>query len=105
MYNVDNVYLIVEGQKMPENEKQFFIQNYRKEFDADREAAEEAWVQCKLLRETITIDNVPNFINFVNMGTSAKLRWRTKRAEEGIELTPSEVDKYIGLVRYVIETL
>ena len=105
MYNVDNVYLIVEGQKMPKNEKQFFIQNYSKEFDTDLEAAEEAWKQCKLLRDTITIDNVPNFINFVNMNTISKLKWRTRRAEEGIELTPSEVDKYVGLVRYVIETL
>ena len=93
------------GEKMTQNEKQFFIQSFVREFDADTKEAEEAWQQCKLLRETITIDNVPNFINFVSMGKRAKLEWRTRRAEEGIELTPSEVDKYIGLVRYAIETL
>ena len=90
---------------MPKNEKEFFIQNYTKEFNTDDTEAEEAWRQCKLLRNTITIDNVPNFISFVSMGTESKLLWRTRRAEEGIELTPSEVDKYIGLVKYVIETL
>ena len=105
MYNVDNVYLKLKGENMPKNEKEFFVQKYMSEFDTDSDEAEEAWRQCSLLRDTITIDNVPNFIKFINMRKRDKLLWRTKRAEEGIELTPDEVDKYIGLVRYVIETL
>lgn len=90
---------------MPKNEKEFFIELFMSQHDTSVEEAEEAWKQCKMLRDTMTMDNVPNFINFINMNRADRLAWRTKRAEEGTELTPGEVDRYVSLVRYVVETL
>ena len=90
---------------MPKNEKEFFIDLFMSQHDTTAKEAEEAWEQCRLLRDTINIDNVPNFISFINLSKKDRLAWRTKRAEEGTELTPHEVDKYVSLVRYVVETL
>ena len=90
---------------MPKNEKEFFIDLFMSQHDVSAEEAEEAWEQCRLLRDTININNVPNFISFINLSKKDRLAWRNKRAEEGIELTPREVDKYVSLVRYVVETL
>ena len=87
------------------NEQQEFIKKFMSEYELSYNEARDAWRDAELLRGSITIDNAANFLHFINMNTQDKLRWRTLRAEEGIELTPDEVDRYVSLVRYVVEKL
>ena len=86
-------------------ERQEFIEKCMSEYDLSYNEARDAWRDAELLRGSITIDNAANFLHFINMNTQDKLRWRTLRAEEGIELTPNEVDRYVSLVKYVVEKL
>lgn len=86
-------------------ERQIFIQKFMSEYELSYDEARDAWRDAELLRGSITIDNAANFLHFINMTKKDKQAWRTKRAEEGIELTPDEVDRYVSLVRYVVEKL
>ena len=86
-------------------ERESFIRKFMCDFDLNHEDAMAAWRDAELLRENINMDNAVNFLHFINMSEKDKLLWRMKRAEEGTELTPDEVDRYVSLVRYVVETL
>ena len=86
-------------------ERESFIRKFMCDFDLNHEDAMAAWRDAELLRENINMDNAVNFLYFINMNKKDKLLWRTKRAEEGTELTPDEVDRYVSLVRYVVEKL
>lgn len=86
-------------------ERESFIRKFMCDFDLNHEDAMAAWRDAELLRENINMDNAVNFLHFINMSEKDKLLWRMQRAEEGTELTPDEVDRYVSLVRYVVETL
>ena len=86
-------------------ERESFIRKFMCDFDLNHEDAMAAWRDAELLRENINMDNAVNFLHFINMSEKDKLLWRTQRAEEGTELTPGEVDRYVSLVRYVVEKL
>jgi len=86
-------------------ERESFIRKFMCDFDLNHEDAMAAWRDAELLRENINMDNAVNFLYFINMNKKDKLLWRMKRAEEGTELTPDEVDRYVSLVRYVVEKL
>jgi len=86
-------------------ERQEFIEKFMSEYDLSYNEAKDAWRDAELLRSSITIDNAANFLHFISMTKEDKLRWRMLRAEEGIELTPDEVDRYVSLVKYVVEKL
>jgi len=86
-------------------ERESFIRKFMCDFDLNHEDAMAAWRDAELLRENINMNNAVNFLHFINMSEKDKLLWRTQRAEEGTELTPGEVDRYVSLVRYVVEKL
>ena len=86
-------------------ERESFIRKFMCDFDLNHEDAMAAWRDAELLRENINMNNAVNFLHFINMSEKDKLLWRTQRAEEGTDLTPGEVDRYVSLVRYVVETL
>ena len=86
-------------------ERESFIRKFMCDFDLNHEDAMAAWRDAELLRENINMDNAVNFLHIINMSEKDKLLWRMQRAEEGTELTPDEVDRYVSLVRYVVETL
>ena len=86
-------------------ERESFIRKFMCDFDLNHEDAMAAWRDAELLRENINMDNAVNFLHFINMSEKDKLLWRMQRAEKGAELRRDEGDRYVSLVRYVVETL
>jgi len=71
---------------------------------------EDAWDTYQDLREQLSGEKAVDdgiagdqMAQLTEMNTKERLYWRTCLAEEGIELTPSQVDDYLMIVELALE--